>query len=81
MLFNTGILLSSLVPYVDEITSDQCGFDVTDQLLIRFFADTWEKNGSKMKQYISNSYFKKACNSVRREVLYIILIEFGYTWK
>jgi hypothetical protein len=37
-----------LCPYRDEITAArQCGFDVTDQLLIRLFAlsDTGEKIG------------------------------------
>jgi hypothetical protein len=34
------------------------GFDVTDQLLIRFsaFVRNWRKNGSTMRQYISYSY-------------------------
>jgi hypothetical protein len=34
------------------------GFDITDQLLIRFFAFIryWRKNGSKMGQYISQSW-------------------------
>jgi hypothetical protein len=33
------------------------GFDVTDQLLIRFsaFVRYWRKNGSTMRQYISYS--------------------------
>jgi hypothetical protein len=37
------------------ITSE--GFNVTDQLLIRFsaFARYWRKNGSTMRQYISYS--------------------------
>jgi hypothetical protein len=50
-------------------------FDVTDQLLIRFsaFVRYWRKNGSTMRQYIS---IRKAYDSVRREVLYNILIEF-----
>jgi hypothetical protein len=34
------------------------GFDVTDELLIRFFAFVryWRKNRSTMRQYISYSY-------------------------
>jgi hypothetical protein len=54
-------------------------FDITDQLLIRFsaFVRYWRKKGSTMRQYISYSDFKKAYDSVRREFLYNILIEFG----
>jgi hypothetical protein len=53
-----NILLSRLSPYIDEIIGDnQCGFDVTDQQLIRFssFDRYWRKNGSTMRQYISYS--------------------------
>jgi hypothetical protein len=54
----SNILLSSLSPYVDEITGIiSVGFDVTNQLLIRFSAFTryWIKNGSTMRQYINYS--------------------------
>jgi hypothetical protein len=53
------------------------GFYVTDQLLIRSFAFVryWQKIGSKMRQLFID--FKKAYDSVRREVLYNIIIEFG----
>jgi hypothetical protein len=35
----SSILLSRLSPYIDGIIGDHaCGFNVTDQLLIRFFA-------------------------------------------
>jgi hypothetical protein len=53
----SNILLCRLTPYVDEIVRDnQCGFDVIDQLLIRYFAFVtyWRKNGSTMGLYISN---------------------------
>jgi hypothetical protein len=54
------------------------GFDITDQLLIRFsaFVRYWRKNGSTVRQYISYVH-----DSVRREVLYNILIEFGIPMK
>jgi hypothetical protein len=60
------------------------GFDVTDQLLIRFFAfvrywrKKWEYNETVHQQFID---FKKAYDSVRREVVYNILIEFGVPIK
>jgi hypothetical protein len=56
------------------------GFNVADQLLIRFsvFVRYWEKkyecNEAVHQLFID---FKKAHNSVRRKVLYNILIEFG----
>jgi hypothetical protein len=52
------------------------GFDITVQLLII-------KDGSTMGQYISYSFIdlKKPYDSVRREVLYNILIEFGVPMK
>jgi hypothetical protein len=57
------------------------GFDVTDQQLIRFFFRSldigekkWEYNESVHQLFVD---FKKACDSVRREVLYNILIELG----
>jgi hypothetical protein len=55
------------------------GFDITDQLLIRFpsfvrYWEKWECNETVHQLFID---FKKAHDSVRREVLYNILIEFG----
>jgi hypothetical protein len=49
------------------------GFDVTDQLL-RY----WEFNETLHQIFVD---FKKEYNSVRREVLYHILIEFGVPMK
>jgi hypothetical protein len=43
-------ILSRLGPYVDNIVGDdQCGFDIIDQPLIRFFSFVryWSKNGCK----------------------------------
>jgi hypothetical protein len=58
------------------------GFDVTDQLLIRLlaFVRYLRKNGSVMRHQLFID-FKKAYDSVRREVLYSILIEFGAPMK
>jgi hypothetical protein len=58
-------------------------FDITDQLLIRFSAfvrywKKWEYNETVHQLFID---FKKAYDSVRREVLYNILIEFGTSMK
>jgi hypothetical protein len=60
------------------------GFDVTDQLLIRFFTfvryleKKYEYNETVHQLFID---FKEAYDSVRREVLYNILIEFGVPLK
>jgi hypothetical protein len=60
------------------------GFDVTHQLLIRFFAFVrywrrkWEYNKTVLHLFID---FKTAYDSVRWEVLYNILIEFGIPMK
>jgi hypothetical protein len=59
-------------------------FDLTDELLIRFFAfvrywkKKWEYSETVHQLFIG---FKKAYDSVRREVLYNILIEFGIPMK
>jgi hypothetical protein len=60
------------------------GFDITDQLLIRSFCirqileKKWEYNETVHQTFID---FKKAYDSVRREVLCNILIEFGIPMK
>ena len=53
--------------------------NATGQLLIIYsaFAKYLRKNGNTMKQCISFIDLKKAYDSVRRAVLYNILIEFG----
>jgi hypothetical protein len=52
-----GISLLSTSYKIDEIIGDSVGFDVIDQLLIKFsaFARYRRKNGSTMEQYISYS--------------------------
>ena len=58
----------------------QCNRSTTDHYSA--FIKYLKKNGNKMKQCISCFIdFKKAYDSVRREVLYIILIEFGIPMK
>jgi hypothetical protein len=55
------------------------GFDVTDQLLIRFLhSSVTEKKMGVHQPFID---FKKANDSVKREVLYIILTDFGTPMK
>jgi hypothetical protein len=54
----SNILLSRLVPNIDEIIGDhQCAFQLTGQLLTRFstFISYWRKNGNMMRRYISYS--------------------------
>jgi hypothetical protein len=52
------------------------GFKETDELVIRFSAFTtyWRKHGNTMRVHQLFINFKKAYDSVRREVLYNILI-------
>jgi hypothetical protein len=60
------------------------GFDITDQLLMRFSAlfrywrKKWEYNEMVRQLFIDS---KKACESFRREVLLNILIEFRVAIK
>jgi hypothetical protein len=76
----SNILLSRLS--LDEIIGDhQCGFrhnrSTTDQIFcIR--QKKWEYNETVHQLFID---FKKAYDSVRREVLYSILVEFGVPMK
>jgi hypothetical protein len=77
----SNILLSRLVPYIDAIIGDnQCGFrhnrSITDQIICirQILEKKWEYNETVID-------FKKAYDSVRREILYNILIEFGVPMK
>jgi hypothetical protein len=71
-----NFLLSRLSPYMDEIIDDhQCGFrsnrSTTDQIL--FIREILKK---KWEYYETLSkYFKEAYDSLRRQVLYNILIK------
>jgi hypothetical protein len=81
----SSILFSWLVPYINEITGDyQCGFRrnrlTTDQIFCirQILEKEWEYNETVHQLFIA---FKKAYDSVRREVLYNILTEFGVPMK
>jgi hypothetical protein len=81
----SNILLARLTPYADEIIGDhQCGFwrnrSMTDQIFYirQILEKKWEYNGTVHQLFID---FKKAYDSVRREVLYSILTEFGIPRK
>jgi hypothetical protein len=77
----SNILLSRLTPYAEEIIRDhQCGFrlnrSTTDHIfsIPQILEKKWEYNDAVHQLFID---FKKAHDSVRREVLYNILIESG----
>jgi len=80
-----NILLSRLSPHAEDIIGNhQCGFrchrPTTDHILrIRQILEKkWEYNEAVHQLF---THFKKAYDSVRREVLYNILVEFGITMK
>jgi len=81
----SNILLSRLIPYVKEIIRDhQCGFrsnrSTTDHIFCirQILEKKWEYNEEVHQLFID---FKKAYDSVRSEILYMILIEFGIPRK
>jgi hypothetical protein len=81
----SNILLSGLIPYSGEIIGDhQFGFcrnrSVTDQIFYihQILEKKWEYNGTVHQLFI---YFKKAYDSVMREVLHNILIDSGIPRK
>jgi hypothetical protein len=75
----TNFLLSTLSLHADEIIGDhQCGFQYNRSAVQIFYIwqileKKWEYNGTVQQLFIN---FKKAIDSVRREVLYNVLIEF-----
>jgi hypothetical protein len=82
---SSNILLARLTPYADEIIGEhQCGFwrnrSTTDLIFYirQILEKKWEYSGTVHQLFID---FKKAYDSVRREVLYNILIEFGIPRK
>jgi hypothetical protein len=81
----SNILLSRLIPYANEIIGDhqcglQCNRSTTDQIFYihQILEKKWEYNGTVHQLFID---FNKAYDSVRREALYKILIEFGIPRK
>jgi hypothetical protein len=81
----SNILLARLTTYVSEIIWDnQCGFLRNRSTMGQIFyirqilEKKWEYNGTVHQLFID---FKKAYDSINREVLYNILLEFGITKK
>ena len=81
----SNILLPRLIPYAKEIIGDhQCGFRRNRSTIDHIFCirqileKKWEYNEEILQLFID---FKKAYGSVRREVLYKILTEFGIPRK
>ena len=82
---SSNILLSRLIPYAKEIIGDhQCGFRRNRPTIDHIFCirqileKKWEYNEEAHQLFKD---FKKAYDSVRREILYKILIEFGIPRK
>jgi hypothetical protein len=81
----SNILLARLTPHVNEVTGDhQCGFHHTRSTMNQIFyiwqilEKKWEYNEMMHLLFID---FKNAYDSVKREVLYNILLEFGIPKK
>jgi hypothetical protein len=81
----SNILLTRLSPYVDESIEDhqcvfRCNRSTTDQIFCirQILMKQLEYNETIHQLFID---FKKAYDSVRREALYNILIEFGVPMK
>jgi len=81
----SNILLSTLTPHAKEIIGDhQCGFQrnrsTTDHIfcICQILEKQWEYNEAVHQLFID---FKKAYDSIRREILNNILIEFGIPIK
>jgi hypothetical protein len=81
----SNILLSSLSPYINEIVGNhQYGFrrnrSNTDQIICirQVLEKKWEYNETIHQLFVD---FKKAYDSISREVLYNILRQFGVTMR
>jgi hypothetical protein len=80
-----NILLSRLIPYAEEIIGDhqggfRCNRSTTNHIFCirQILEKKWEHNEAVHQLFID---FKKAYDSVRREALYYIFIEFGIPTK
>jgi len=76
-----------LTPYAEDIIGDhQCGYrhnrSTTDHIRIfcvhQILQKKWEYNKAVLQLFMA---FKEAYDSIRREVFYNILIEFGIPMK
>jgi hypothetical protein len=81
----SNILLARLTPYVNEVIGDhQCGFrrnrSITNQIFYirQILEKKWEYNGTVHQLFID---FKKAYGTIKGEVLYNFLLEFGIPKK
>jgi hypothetical protein len=80
----SNILLARLIPYVNEVIDHQCGFRLNRSTKNQIFyirqilEKKWEYNGKVHQLFID---FQKAHESVKREVLYHTLLEFGIPKK
>jgi hypothetical protein len=81
----SNILLSRLIPYVNEIIGDyECGFHHNRSTTKYIFyiqqivEKKWEYNGTVHQPFID---FKRSYDSVKREILYNILLEFDISKK
>jgi len=84
-IYLSNILTSKLTPYAEKIIRDhQCGFrrnrSSTDHIFCvpQILEKKWEYNEAVHQRFID---FKKAYDSISREVLYTILIECGISMK
>jgi hypothetical protein len=75
---SSNILLARLTPYVNEVTEDhECGFrrnrSTTNHIFYirQILEKKWEYNGTMHQLFVD---FKKAYDSVKREVLYNVLL-------
>jgi sorting nexin-29 len=80
----SSILLSRLTPYAEEIIGDHCGLQcnrsATDHIFCmhQILEKEWEYNEAVYQLFVD---FKEAYDSVRKELFYNIIMEFGISMK